>query len=549
MHGLALAACLLFAADETYSEWFSEPSDGKALPASQGKRLSVDEMKTLAAASPITPFDNLSVAIRLEDGTIWAGSDRGVMLKAPGATRWRVFHSKRWLPSDEVKDLAIVGPREVLVSTSAGMGKLVERDNTLERKMATVNDSLQKHHVRFGQVAEIYLNKSGDVDAGHVQPSSDNDGLWTSIYVAAEAFRYAVTKDPVAKKNARKSLEALMFMEKITGIPGFCARSYVPISDDPKKYGGEWHRSADGKWWWKGDTSSDELDGHYFAYAVYYDVAADEAEKKEIAGFVERITDHVIDHGFYYVGPPGKPTTWGVWSPKSLNHDLKWINARGLNSMEILSHLKVAEFIVGKPRYAEAYKDLIQTHGYAANTVDQKIIWPPELVNHSDDELAFLAYYPLMIYERDQALRRWYLASLRRSYLIERPEGSPLFNLITGACVQANTWTDPLKRPDQAYVNPKYYDRDVCMAWFREVPADTIVWGAKNSGRRDIAVDGANRFRRARGQTVVPVSERRWMRWNGDPYELDSGSDGRERDDGAAILLPYWMGRYHRLID
>jgi hypothetical protein len=39
------------------------------------------------------------------------------------------------------------------------------------------------------------------------------------------------------------------------------------------------------------------------------------------------------------------------------------------------------------------------------------------------------------------------------------------------------------------------------------------------------------------------------MRWNGDPYALDGGSDGRYRDDGAAILLPYWMGRYHRLIE
>jgi hypothetical protein len=39
------------------------------------------------------------------------------------------------------------------------------------------------------------------------------------------------------------------------------------------------------------------------------------------------------------------------------------------------------------------------------------------------------------------------------------------------------------------------------------------------------------------------------MKWNGNPYALDGGSDGRERDDGAFILLPYWMGRYHRFID
>ncbi len=62
-------------------------------------------------------------------------------------------------------------------------------------------------------------------------------------------------------------------------------------------------------------------------------------------------------------------------------------------------------------------------------------------------------------------------------------------------------------------------------------------------------IAGNNRQRRPRGESVLPVSERRVMRWNGDPYTLDGGSGGRDRDDGAAILLPYWMGRYHRLID
>ena len=43
--------------------------------------------------------------------------------------------------------------------------------------------------------------------------------------------------------------------------------------------------------------------------------------------------------------------------------------------------------------------------------------------------------------------------------------------------------------------------------------------------------------------------ERQIMRWNGNPYELDGGSaNGGSEDDGSAWLLPYWMGRYHRLI-
>lgn len=546
---ILLVLLVSLSADAPYREWFSEPQAGEALPPSVGARLSPAELEKLLGAQPILPFAELTVGVRLPDSATWIGSKRGVMYRPKNAPRWRVFHSKRWIPDDEVLDLSVVSPSEVWVKTPKGLGKLVERDNTLEGKMALINANLQKYHVRHGQVAEIGLRPQGELNENRVQRSSDNDGLWTSIYVAAEAFRYAVTKDPEAKKNARRSLETLMFLERITGIPGFAARSVTPIEDDPKKYGGEWHRSSDGKWWWKGDTSSDELDGHYFAYAIYHDVAATPEEREEIKQYVARITDHIIDHGYYYVGPPGKPTTWGVWAPKSLNHDLRWVNARGLNSLEILSHLKVAEHIVGHPRYAREAKELIEKHAYHTNTVDQKLVWPLGLVNHSDDELAFLAYYPLLIYERDPSLRATYLASIRRSWLIERPEHSPLFNYIYGAALQANNWTDPLRRPDRAYVKPDAYDHDLSLEWFREVSANTIEYSVRNSGRRDIEPMGRSRAKRERGRTVAPVSERRTMRWNGDPYEFDGGSDGHERDDGAAILLPYWMGRYHRFIE
>lgn len=549
MSALLCCLALMAASDERYLAWTAEPAEVTALPKSVGKPLTAEELTALAHAEPIMPFDDGRGGVRAPGGGIWVASPRGVMYLAPGAARWKLFHSRAWLPADDAQALAVVGDDSVVVQTTAGFAVLKQRPTTLDEKMATVNAMLQKYHVREGLVAEIYADQPGEFERQHVQPSSDNDGLWTSLYVAAEAFRYAVTGDESAKKNARRSLDALMFLERITGIPGFVARSIVPITDDPKKYGGEWHRSSDGRWWWKGDTSSDEVDGHYFAYSIYYDVAATEDEKKEIRQYVARITDHILDHNFHYVGPPGRPTTWGVWSPERLNHDLKWIGDRGLNSLEILSHLKVASHIVGKQRYADAAKELIEKHSYATNTVEQKRIFPPESVNHSDDELAFLAYYPLVIYERDPELRKVYLASIRRSWRIERPEHSPLFNFIYAAALQASTWTDPSRRPERAMVDPAEYDQAESLEWFRDVLPDTTVWHYRNSGRRDVGVVAANRFKQNRGQITLPPSERRVMRWNGDPYALDGGSGGKERDDGAAILLPYWMGRYHRFID
>jgi hypothetical protein len=540
---------LFTAAPDTFSSWTTTPSAISQLLESTGTPLTAEELSVLAAAEPRLPFADPTSGVRSATGETWVGSAQGVQFLPQDGTRWRVFHSRRWLPSDDVRGISLTESGDAVVQTAEGFVELSRRETSLAAKMLSIDAMLQEHHVRDGFISEITLETPGDLSTKRMQESNDNDGLWTSMYVAAEAFRYAATKDPVAKQNARRSLEALMFLEKISTVPGYVARSVIPIDRDPKRHRGEWHRSADNKWWWKADTSSDEVVGHYFAYQIYYDVAADDAEKQEIRGYVERITDNILDHGLYYVGPPGKPTTWGVWAPEGLNHDLRRIGDRGLNSLEILSHLKVAEHIVGKPRYTEKLRELIDEHGYASNTVLQKQVWPPQFVNHSDDELAFLSYYPLLILERDPHLRKVYLASIRRSYMIEQPEHSPLFNLIYGAALQASTWTNPLERPDQSYVDPADYDRDECLTWFRDVPADTIGWTVRNSHRRDVTLVGNNRERRARGSMVLPVSERRVMRWNGDPFTLDGGSEGRDRDDGGAILLPYWMGRYHRLIE
>ena len=53
-----------------------------------------------------------------------------------------------------------------------------------------------------------------------------------------------------------------------------------------------WPTSADGQWYWKSDTSSDELDGHYFFYALYYDlVAKSDAEKQAVRAHVAGVAD------------------------------------------------------------------------------------------------------------------------------------------------------------------------------------------------------------------------------------------------------------------
>ena len=325
-------------------------------------------------------------------------------------------------------------------------------------------------------------------------------------------------------------------MEDITGIPGFPARSIVKPGDPKKfKYDGEWHPDSSRKWEWKGDASSDEIAGHFFAYSIYYDLAADEEEKKRLRQTVGRIMDHIIDNNWYLMDTDGRPTRWGVWNPDQLNlnrpiHGVEeedWREERGLNSLLILAHLKTAYHITGREKYQQKYLELIEKHGYAENTVQLKITAPPEAVNHSDDELAFCAYYPLLKYETDPKLRALYRQSLDATWQIERPERNPWWNFTYCAFAGEDCAIDDSIRT------------------LRELSWDQINRRRENSRRRDIKIDPMNP---SQGLGVLPYDRICIQRWNANPYQLDTGGQGEIEGDGVLFLLPYWMGRYHKFI-
>jgi hypothetical protein len=185
-----------------------------------------------------------------------------------------------------------------------------------------------------------------------------------------------------------------------------------------------------------------------------------------------------------------------------------------------------------RARFQAAYDDLVSNHRYHLLTRNQKTM-VPGAINHSDDELAFLAYYPLLQYETDPRLLAVYRHSLERSWRIERPERNPLWNFIYAAGSAA-----------------KEFDRAPSLRTLQEIPMDQITWSVRNSQRQDVAIDSArDRFNRIQGLTVLPHDELPLWKWNENPYRLDGGDSGRAEGDGVYFLLPYWMGRYHRLID
>ncbi len=485
------------------------------------------------------PVDGLMVFAQEKSGAVWLGGDQGAARFDRKAghpwDRWQYFHGRRWLLDNSVQNIKAIestgAVRQVWIRTKTGITLLEWRPMTLEQKAKYFDERIEARHVRHGMVADSRLRVPGDVTSS-VTSDNDNDGLWTAIHLGAQAYRYAATRDPDARANAQRSARLLMRLEEITGHPGFPARSFVS-TNEPRPQGGEWHPTADGRWLWKGDTSSDELVGHYYGYALFFDLVADPAEKEQVRAVVSRMTDHLIAHDYDLIDLDGKPTRWGQWSERYFQTEEGKYEA-ALRSLELLAFLKTAHHITGHPKYAEAYQDRIR-RGYGEH-MRQYRRWPGGgEINFSDDELAYLSYDPLLRYEQDKKLRRLYLDGLSFTWKQIRPDYNPLWNYISVAGGAGRMWRTI---------------RDESHRALERIPMDMIEWSVQNSHRTDLKLRGEkDRFNRTQLIQVLPPDERPVAKWNSNPYRPDGGNGGAGEDDGAYFLLPYWMGRFHGWVE
>ncbi len=528
------------------------------------------------------PYNDFTCMAAGKDGSVWFGTTRGAIRFKDGV--WRYRQGRRWLPNDDVRGIAVEENGNAWFATAGGVGCIALEPMTLAEKASRYEKEMDLiKRTPFGYTSEVGLKRPGD-KSEILYSDSDNDGLWTAMYGAGECFAYGATKDPGAKVRATQAFEALRFLQKVTQTgdirppKGYVARTILPgDGPDPnvgriegdiehrekqdvlwKVYEPRWPKSGDGKWYWKSDTSSDELDGHYFFYPAYYDyVAETEEEKERVREVVRDLTDHLVDHEFNLVDHDGTPTRWAIYNPDSLNQDVHWWAERGLKSLSMLSYLAAAEHVTGDPKYGVASRELIDKHHFHTNAMIYKIHFGPGSGNQSDDEMAFMCYYNLVKYTKDPELRRRIMYSFYSAYLNEEPEMNPLFNFMYAAFGRdasvKNPWGEFTIRPSENCLED-------AVETLKDFPLDRVDWGHRNSHRLDLVrlprqqasepyePPRHNRGHRVNGK-VLPVSERYFNHWNTDPWALDYGSDGTILGSGAVFLLPYYLGLCHGLIE
>ena len=489
-------------------------------------------------ALPVTQI----TAVSEIEGQLWFGSPKGAFTLLENG-KFSYYHGERWLPGNVVTDVAEGPNGSVLILTNRGLAQLHFERMTLHDKADFYQTQVRERHIRLGFNATLSGITKGDIAQGYLS-DSDNDGLWTAMYLGAEAFRYAVTKSGEALANCRESLEAMERLYTINPIPGFPARSfersgYIKQLADPHR----WQHASDREWDWKATTSSDEAIGHMFAFGVIADLMGGTDLKDKAVHLMDILMQHILDNDLYLVDYDGKPTRWGRWNPDYVNGFPTTVGDRKLNSSNIIGMLQTAYHFTRKEQYKTKAYELMDEYQYLENLMrpmaeigrvnegaDELSKMLSDGWNHSDDEMYFLGYWGLYHYAFDDRLKGMYRNAIIDHWQIERPERDGAWNIFT-----AMTGIDDFDLGEAAW-------------YLREYPLDLIHWTVENSHRRDIQKVAPN-FRGQTTQEVLPPDELPVARHNANRFRLDGGNGGRsEYSAGDIWLLPYWAGRYFGVI-
>ncbi|MFT5887137.1 MAG: hypothetical protein ACI9IP_003610 [Arcticibacterium sp.] len=478
-------------------------------------------------------------AVKVIGDKTWFGSTKGAFAKRADG-KFDYYNGERWLPSNNVTHISDGPEGSVLILTDAGLGQICFKNMTLADKADLFDKQVRSRHIRNGFNASLNEMEKGNISTGYLD-DSDNDGLWTTMYLGGEIFRYASTKSPEALQNCRESLDALERLYTINEIPGFPSRSfersgYINKLADPER----WQHAPDPEWDWKSTTSSDEVIGHIFAFGAMAELIPDADMKRRSIVLIDTLMSHIVKNDMYLIDYDGKPTLWGRWNPAYVNSFPTNIGDRKLNSSNIIAMLQTAYHFTKKEKYKEKAMELMYKHGYlenlmrsmkeiatASDNADDKSKLLSDTWNHSDDEMYFVGYWGLYRYALDESLKAKYKKAIIDHWETERPEKEGAWNIFTAITGTPN------------------FDLNEAAWYLREHPIDLIDWDISNSHRKDIDTMELN-FRKQTIKEVLPPDERPIQRHNANMFRLDrSGRNGTsEYSAGDIWLLPYWMGRY-----
>ena len=349
----------------------------------------------------------------------------------------------------------------------------------------------------FGTLLDpIFASPTSDQIIGYTR--CGDSALWTGAYLAAESFRYNVTRSADALQNVRSALAGLKALTDVTGDDRL-ARCVVP-ANSPYAAGIASEEAANGirqnpPWIWVDNTSRDQVVGAFFGLGAAFDLVDDPAVKTGASDLLTRLIGFVSGH---------------QWSP---NDDITSTFQIRPEELEML--LQVAR------------------HVNPSNTVSGPFIVPPVATGVTFDVLSLSSYFKFNLDYMSfyHLLRLEDIGDNQSAYTTLRdytaPHQNAFFNMIDRA----------LRGPDAA----RDAETRVLLDQWLERP------------KRDFYVDVSSKVAVCGSEACLPVPvplrPPATFLWEVDPFQLKGGGSGIIENAGVDYILPYWMARYYGVIN
>lgn len=365
-----------------------------------------------------------------------------------------------------------------------------------ESDALAISANIQARHLPFGTILDpIFTTPTGDQITAYTR--CGDSALWTGAYLAAEAFRYRVTRSADAFRNVKGALAGLKSLADVTG-DNRLARCIV-AANSPYAAGIAAQESSNTihqnpPWIWVDNTSRDQIVGAFFGLGVAFDVVDDPAVRQDVSDLTTRLIGFISRHN---------------WSP---NDDIT--SSFELRPEELQMLLQVAR------------------HVNPASSVEGPLIVPPVatgvLVDTQSNSsyfkfnLDFMSFYHLVRLQNNGDNRDAY--STVRNYTASHQNA--FFDLIDRALQGPNAARDAeaVSLLDQWLLRSR---RDVKVDLTKTVPVCGSV---------------------ACEPVPVPLRPSTDFLWQRDPFQLTSNGDGFIESAGIDYILPYWMARYYGVI-
>ncbi|HZT29868.1 MAG TPA: hypothetical protein VFA33_08300 [Bryobacteraceae bacterium] len=380
------------------------------------------------------------------------------------------------------------------------------RGYAAEADALAISANIQARHLPFGTILDpIFAAPQSNQIVGYTR--CGDSAIWTGHYLAAEAFRYAVTRSPDAFANLKSAIAGIQSLVDVTGTD-LLARCLVPANSpyaagiqSEEAHNGIFTNRAAGAIW-VGNTSRDEYSGVIFGLAVAYDLVDDPGVKSSVRQLVTRLVDFLTEHGWLVVMPDGSISTVFLIRPD-----------------QMLAFAQVGKH-VNPDHFAATYDHL--------RSLSLSVLAPIAVDVASDDSyfkfnLDYINFYNLIRLDDSPGLAYAGAYALLRNHTA--PHQNAFFDMIDRA----------LNGPDRS----------------RDSEALALLDQWLQRPRRDPAVDlhGVVAVCGSQACQPVPVPLRppTDFLWQRSPFQLSSAGSGTIEGAGIDYILPYWMARYYEL--